>query len=115
MSEIPEFELAADGAVEHVEEIGPPAPRPCSSCPYRRDAPSGVWDAEEYEKLRLYDLDMAFQPPRLFQCHQADFDSGVRRLCAGWAGCHGSELLGLCVASDSCCSDESTSRQDAIL
>ncbi|MFQ6331658.1 hypothetical protein ACLMAL_36820 [Nocardia sp. CWNU-33] len=24
---------------------------------------SGVWDAEEYEKRRRYDLEMALQPP----------------------------------------------------
>ncbi|MFE4457708.1 DUF6283 family protein [Nocardia tengchongensis] len=76
----------------------PPAPRPCSSCPYRRDVPSGVWDAAEYEKLRAYDLEIASQPPGLFQCHQTDADSGLRRMCAGWVGCHRAELLGLRLA-----------------
>ncbi|WP_329416286.1 hypothetical protein OG563_47140 [Nocardia vinacea] len=33
--------------------------------------------------MRAYDLDTAFQPPGLFQSHQTDADSGVRRLCAG--------------------------------
>lgn len=98
VSETPDVDVAAADAAGSVDEIGPPAPRPCSSCPYRRDVPSGVWHVEEYEKLRSYDLDMAFQPPRLFQCHQTDADSDVRRLCAGWVGCHGSELLGLRVA-----------------
>nr|WP_280343300.1 DUF6283 family protein [Nocardia neocaledoniensis] len=37
-----------------MDKIGPPAPRPCVSCPYRRDVPSGVWDFGEYEKLRGY-------------------------------------------------------------
>jgi hypothetical protein len=62
-------------------------PRPCPTCPYRRDVPSGVWAAIEYEKLPLYDGDtgeqaeaMAFS---LFHCH-----SSPRRLCAGWVGCH---------------------------
>ncbi|WP_433574861.1 DUF6283 family protein [Nocardia brasiliensis] len=78
--------------------MGPPAPRPCSSCPYRRDVPSGVWHTDEYAKLRNYDQDMAEQPPGLFQCHQTDAHSDLRRLCAGWAGCHGDNLLALRLA-----------------
>lgn len=74
--------------------VGPPAPRPCSSCPYRRDVPSGVWAREEYEKLRRYDAPTWAQPPALFLCHLA---SG--RVCAGWAGCHdGDHLLSLRIA-----------------
>lgn len=81
------------------EEMGPPAPRPCVSCPYRRDVPSGVWDFAEYEKLRAYDGDTSVQAPRLFQCHQNDADSTGRRMCAGWVGCHGGrELLALRLA-----------------
>ncbi|MET7695319.1 DUF6283 family protein [Streptomyces sp. NPDC005483] len=35
-------------------------------------------------------------PRGLFQCHQTDADSDVRRICGGWAGCHeGNELLAL--------------------
>jgi hypothetical protein len=63
--------------------IQPPAANPCGSCPYRRDVPSGVWDAEEYEKLPEYDNDTATQPPGVFLCHQQN-----GRACAGWAGCH---------------------------
>lgn len=62
--------------------------RPCGSCPYRQDVPSGVWEQEEYEKLRAYDGTIAEQAiagaGRLFMCHQGDGN-----LCAGWAGCHG--------------------------
>lgn len=29
-----------------------PRKTPCASCPYRKDVPSGVWEASEYEKLR---------------------------------------------------------------
>lgn len=76
----------------------PPAPRPCESCPYRRDVPSGVWAREEYDKLRRYDAPTPEQPPGLFQCHQADAASPAGRICAGWAGCHGTGLLGLRVA-----------------
>lgn len=77
------------------ELVGPPAPRPCVSCPYRTDAPSGLWDAAEYAKLRNYDADTGEQPDNLFLCHQNDHDSEQRRLCAGWVGCHGESLLAL--------------------
>ncbi|MEU6299270.1 DUF6283 family protein [Streptomyces erythrochromogenes] len=73
--------------------IRPPAPRPCESCPYRRDVPAGIWAAEEYDKLRRYDADTPDQPPRLFQCHQSDAGHDSRRVCAGWAGCHDSDNL----------------------
>lgn len=73
--------------------LRPPAQRPCDSCPYRRDVPAGIWASEEYAKLRRYDAETPHQPTGLFQCHQADADSAVRRVCAGWAGCHESEGL----------------------
>jgi Family of unknown function (DUF6283) len=80
------------------EAMGPPAPRPCDSCPYRRDVPSGVWAVEEYEKLRAFDKDTPYQPHGLFQCHQVDLHGDRRRMCAGWVGCHGEELLALRLA-----------------
>lgn len=64
----------------------PPA-RPCGSCPYRRDVPSGVWHREEYEKLEQYDGDIGEQIVKeafgLFMCHQRD---GC--LCGGWLQTH---------------------------
>lgn len=60
-----------------------PAARPCGSCPYRRDCPSGLWSADEYEKLPPYDRDTPYQPPAAFFCHQQD-----GRLCAGWVAVH---------------------------
>lgn len=57
--------------------------RPCSSCPYRRDVPSGIWTAEEYAKLPAYDGPTWAQPAGLFHCHSAQ-----EQICAGWAGCH---------------------------
>jgi hypothetical protein len=64
-----------------------PRARPCSSCPYRRDVPSGLWDAAEYARLRRYDGDTGEQAAAgafgLFHCHQQP-----RHLCAGWVGCH---------------------------
>jgi len=54
--------------------------------------------AEEYEKLRDYDSETWAQPVELFQCHQNDHDSAQARLCAGWVGCHGDQLLALRLA-----------------
>lgn len=80
----------------------PPAPRPCVSCPYRTDVPSGIWSQEEYGKLPLYDGPTGTQPPRLFLCHQHDRADERARVCAGWAGCHdGDDLLALRVAVSS--------------
>ncbi|WP_205661085.1 DUF6283 family protein [Amycolatopsis vastitatis] len=81
------------------KQVGPPAPRPCASCPYRRDVPSGIWYASEYAKLPRYDAETGAQPGGLFHCHQNDSDGSRRRICAGWAGCHdGDELLALRLA-----------------
>ena len=68
------------------------AKAPCKSCPYRRDVPSGVWAAHEYDKLPAYDGEMGEQVAKgaggLFYCHQDD-----GQLCAGWLGCHGPHKL----------------------
>ncbi|MEU8001563.1 DUF6283 family protein [Catellatospora sp. NPDC049111] len=83
-----------------LRSIGPPAPRPCRSCPYRRDVPSGVWAATEYDKLERYDGDTGEQPAGVFACHQTDLDSPRVRVCSGWAGCHdGAHLLALRIAA----------------
>lgn len=79
--------------------LRPPAPRPCDSCPYRRDVAAGIWAFEEYQKLRSYDAPTGEQPVGVFQCHQTDRDSTARRMCAGWVGCHGgADLLALRIA-----------------
>jgi hypothetical protein len=57
--------------------------RPCGTCPYRRDVPSGVWDRTEYARLAEYDRETWEQPAALFMCHQRP-----DRLCAGWVGVH---------------------------
>lgn len=75
-----------------------PAANPCGSCPYRQDVPSGIWAAEEYQKLPQFDADMPYQPTGLFLCHQHDQGSENSRLCAGWVGCHGDDLLALRIA-----------------
>ncbi|MGW5569700.1 DUF6283 family protein [Nocardia thailandica] len=91
---------AGDTAAAEQEDarMGPPAAQPCGGCPYRRDVPSGVWAAAEYEKLRAYDRDTAQQPDRLFQCHLHDSESASARLCGGWVGCHQPHLLALRLA-----------------
>lgn len=81
-----------------MSEIKEPAPRPCESCPYRRDVPSGVWSADEYEKLREYDGQGFEQPLSVFQCHQNERSDDRARLCAGWVACHGQDLIGLRIA-----------------
>jgi hypothetical protein len=59
--------------------------RPCPTCPYRRDAPSGLWARHEYAKLPAYDGTIVDQATvgaaRPFMCH-----STPRSLCAGWVG-----------------------------
>lgn len=68
-----------------------PRPRPCASCPYRCNVPSGVWDASEYAKLPEYDGDTASQFPAAFFCHQQDGS-----VCSGWLGHRDpSQLLGV--------------------
>jgi hypothetical protein len=69
--------------------------RPCSTCPYRRDVPSGMWAAEEYDKLPLYDAPTPAQPVEGFACH-----STPDEWCNGWALTHSNrgqehELLAL--------------------
>jgi Family of unknown function (DUF6283) len=54
--------------------------KPCTSCPYRKDHPSGVWASEEYEKLRDYDRNRAFGT---FLCHQTNAN-GIETVCRGW-------------------------------
>ena len=58
---------------------------PCPSCPYRRDCPSGVWTASEYDRLSRYDGEIAAQVRAeawgTFGCHQGD-----GTLCRGWLG-----------------------------
>jgi len=75
-------------------------PNPCPSCPYRQGVPSGVWAAEEYERLRQYDGTIADQAmagaTAAFGCHQGD-----GQLCAGWVSHreHPSDLLALRLAA----------------
>lgn len=60
-----------------------PAARPCGTCPYRRDCPSGLWAAHEYAKLTTYDGETWEQATIPFMCH-----TRPEQLCSGWVGCH---------------------------
>lgn len=60
------------------------APNACSSCPYLRSTPPGVWDRTEYEKLPSFDQNPCMGP--VFLCHQhAPAD---KALCVGWLAVH---------------------------
>lgn len=63
------------------------AKEPCSSCPYRRDVPSGLWHRSEYKKLPEYDE--GAEPPSiaLFLCHQTNA-TGRETVCRGWLSVH---------------------------
>jgi len=76
-----------------MSEVHPINRAPCTSCPYRRDVPSGIWASEEYDKIVQFDQETMFQPPAIFLCHQAD---GC--LCRGWLDTHGPGLLALRLA-----------------
>lgn len=69
-------------------DLALPPPVPCGSCPYRQDVPSGVWAADHYELLPLYDGPTYQQKHELFMCHQQD-----GHLCGGWLACHGRQEL----------------------
>jgi hypothetical protein len=56
----------------------------CTACPYRRDVPSGVWAASEYEKLAEYDNETFDQPFGIFHCHATP-----EVICHGWTVVHG--------------------------
>jgi hypothetical protein len=75
--------------------------RACSSCPYLRSHPSGVWSRDEYEKLRLYDTGHEVPCPNAdgtpatvrvpelatFWCHQTN-RTGQPTACRGWLSAH---------------------------
>jgi hypothetical protein len=67
----------------------------CRACPYRRDVPSGVWAASEYDKLAEYDAPTGEQPYAAFYCHATP-----EAICHGWVvvskkNDHAHDLLGL--------------------
>lgn len=77
------------GKENAIDQVITCAARPCSTCPYRLDVPSGVWGADEYAKLPRYDGDLVRQmlagAASAFDCHHKPY--GL--LCSGWVGAHG--------------------------
>jgi hypothetical protein len=63
---------------------------PCVSCPYRKDIPSGIWRADEYAKILVYDNPTFDQPIKTFGCHKND-----GTICRGWLHCHGTNALAI--------------------
>jgi hypothetical protein len=56
---------------------------PCPSCPYRRDAPRGLWHRSEFENLLKQDADSLFGGT--FRCHEFNKQpKEEHRPCAGW-------------------------------
>jgi hypothetical protein len=56
--------------------------KPCKSCPYRKDAPKGLWDPSEFQNLLSTERDMF---GAVFACHgEAKKPPKERQMCAGW-------------------------------
>ena len=71
---------------------------PCSTCPFRRDTPPGIWAAEEYRKLPAYDPDASLIPElSVFHCHQENA-TGVPTVCRGWLACFGWDIVAIRLA-----------------
>lgn len=57
--------------------------QPCKSCPYRKDAPLGLWDPVEFQNLLTQDRN-GFGGA-VFNCHgEVKKAPADRALCAGW-------------------------------
>ena len=55
-------------------------PSPCGSCPYRKDAPLGLWHPSEFDNLALTERDTFGS---VFACH-ATAKKPEHSVCAGW-------------------------------
>lgn len=61
---------------------------PCADCPYRMDAPRGLWHRSEFERLLDTDVghDNGGNLGSTYSCHkQVDVAPERRGFCAGWA------------------------------
>lgn len=54
---------------------------PCSSCPYRTDAPLELWSAEEFEGLLQSERDGM---GTLYGCHEFNKRRDQAQVCIGW-------------------------------
>lgn len=55
-------------------------PSPCGSCPYRKDAPLGLWHPSEFDNLARTERG---QFGTVFACH-ATAKKPTQSVCAGW-------------------------------
>jgi len=55
---------------------------PCAKCPYRKDAPIGLWDPEEFLNLVRNDADPI--EGRVFGCHGTAKKPEGPSICGGW-------------------------------
>lgn len=53
--------------------------RPCSTCPYLKSTPVGVWDQYEYDKLVAQDHEFG----SIFGCHLSESPKNATT-CIGW-------------------------------
>lgn len=68
--------------------------RPCTVCPFRRDAPPGGFPACNYERLR--DTSTGELGAPIFGCHTGV--DGDEKACAGWLAVAGGESLAIRLA-----------------
>jgi hypothetical protein len=54
---------------------------PCASCPYRTDAPLGLWSPEEFEGLLRSERD---HMGTLYGCHEFNKRRDEAQVCIGW-------------------------------
>lgn len=54
---------------------------PCTSCPYRTDAPLGLWSPAEFEALLRNDGDMLGTK---YGCHEFNKRPEEAQVCIGW-------------------------------
>lgn len=65
------------------------ASSPCTSCPYRKDTPPGVWHRSEYTKLPGYDdPQTAYE---VFLCHHSA-TADRQAVCRGWLTVHAESI-----------------------
>ncbi|KKM86854.1 hypothetical protein LCGC14_1274800 [marine sediment metagenome] len=67
-------------------------PQACTTCPYRRDTPPGIWAPKEYERLRNYDAQIhelanPIDGLKIFHCHQESI-TNQPTICRGWLSVH---------------------------
>lgn len=55
---------------------------PCLSCPYRKDAPAGLWHKDEFKNLLVQDANE--MSGAIFGCHKYRNHPEKVQVCGGW-------------------------------